>query len=208
MNDKKEEKAVGGGFFSMLKGFFSRFRNYLPAGGSWKMPAILGLIAGVAISGPIGLGVAGGMYAASKLVGKSSGQGNGQGDAGTSNTKPLTMMEKGKNAALMATGAAISATCTGVGAAIGTAIFPVVGTLIGAVIGLVGGMIASKVITTKVKNKYMSPSAAQSTPAPTDQVRAKEPAKGKIGAKERENVVAPVTPATPGKEQGQSIRGK
>lgn len=104
-------------------------------GKGWQIPAVVGVITAVAISGPVGLGVAGGMWASSRVAGDSA-------------------VNKVKNAALMGLGAATCAASTLVGAAIGSFVFPVVGTLIGAGVGMFGGMVASRRVTKRVKEGY------------------------------------------------------
>jgi uncharacterized protein YneF (UPF0154 family) len=120
------------GFRSMLvnvKGWFSGM------GKGWKIPAAVGVVAAVAISGPIGLGIAGGMWASSRVRGDE-------------------ITDKAKNAALMGVGAGTCATSTAIGATIGSFIFPLIGTLIGAGFGMLGGMVAARKVTQKVKENY------------------------------------------------------
>lgn len=166
--------------------FFSKLKSYLPglpgAGGNWRVSAIVGVIAGVLISGPVGIGVAAGMYFASR-------------------TKEGGMVAKGKNAVLMGTGAGITAVSTATGAAIGSAIFPVVGTFIGAIAGLVGGLIASKIATEVIKRKYMS-SQAPGTPSEAHTNKPSTKAHGHGHGQEYNNVSPSQTPSSEKKDTG------
>lgn len=138
---EEEQEEQRGSMLDKVKSWFSGMGS-----GGWKVPAACGVIAAIAISGPIGLGVAGGIWAASKIK-----------DA-------IGIKDRAKNAALMGVGAATCATSTAVGAAIGSAMFPVVGTLVGATVGFVGGLVASKGVTATVRDKHMNKSPVSESP--------------------------------------------
>jgi len=133
--EKKEESK--GGFLSGLKNWFTGG----PAGAQkspWRWPAIIGGVTALAISAPVGLGVAAGLWSVSK-----------------STNSGLSL---GKSVGLQAIGAGTGAACTAVGAAIGSAIFPVVGTLFGAVVGAALGVVAAKLAVAKAKQtKFFTP---------------------------------------------------
>jgi hypothetical protein len=135
------------------EGLWSKFKKTLGFGSGgeakkndWRWPAILGVVAGVALGGPIGLGAFAGLWSSSK-----------------SKDPNLSTVQ---NTGLQAVGATTGAICSGVGAAIGTAIIPIIGTLFGAVVGAAIGVVASKVVINQAKKtKFFKSKESTNNPA-------------------------------------------
>jgi len=121
-----------GGFFSKLKNMFFG-DNETGKKGGWGLPAVVGVVTGLVLGAPVGLGAFVGLRSVSNETG----------------------LTKGKNAGLKAVGATTGAVCTGVCALIGTAIFPIVGTLIGAAIGaLISGPVSKLAVKKAKQTKF------------------------------------------------------
>ena len=172
----EQEKAPQSG------GLFSRMKSWLPkaGGGGWKVPAAIGVVGAILFGGPIGIGIAAGAYASAKVTG------NG----------PL---DKGKNAALMATGAAVAGGSAALGALIGSLIFPIVGTVIGALLGAFIGMKVAEKVTAKVRDKYLEKPSHQQHAS-----HQQEPGKGHSQSKGYEAEMPTKAPVTPNNKQPKS----
>ena len=186
--EQQQPKEVG--FLDKIKGMFSGAGK-----GKWKIPAAVGIIAGIAVSGPFGFGVAGGVYAASQLK--------------RDTTKGLSMVEKAKNGLLKTIGGITSGGCAAIGATIGSFMFPVVGTALGAVAGFLIGMVASRAVTNKVRNSFLDKKPRIPSGVPAPQARA-TPAKVRLKEKEQTleqiKVVKPeVTPPVKKPSKGAEI---
>ena len=164
--DSNEKKLSFKNILSNTKEWFSGM------GKGWKIPAAVGVVAGIAISGPVGLGVAGGMWASSKV--------KGAGGA----------TDQAKNAALMAVGAGTCAVSTSIGATIGSFFFPIVGTLIGAAVGAVFGMMVSRHVTKKVRAHYKMDSYSSAPASAKPKTKEKPNHKPSVG-KGQDMQVAP-----------------
>jgi hypothetical protein len=134
-SEKTEEKEVSG--------IAARLKKMLPGGSGLTISTTAGVVTAILFGGPFGVGVAGGVYAASKLKGGVGG-----------------VASKTKSIALKSIGGITSGACTTAGAAIGSMMFPIFGTILGAAAGFVIGTLASKKVTAKIRDSYMEKAVA------------------------------------------------